>query len=104
MEDITAFGQSDPTNALKRTIANKADAIVLVTAKGLELEPALVQQALKIRKSSPARSTPSGSASRQRRFEGHREKDRRRIQDSVGVDALEPTPNNRSFGAVIDVP
>ena len=52
MEDITAFGQSDPNNALKRAVANKADAIVLVTGKGLELEPALVQQVMQTRKSS----------------------------------------------------
>ncbi|MBC7782280.1 MAG: VWA domain-containing protein [Burkholderiales bacterium] len=55
MEDITAFGQSDPTNALKRAIANKADAIVLVTGKGLELEPALVQQVMQIRRTSNAK-------------------------------------------------
>ncbi|CAN5557640.1 hypothetical protein BH09PLA1_BH09PLA1_17170 [soil metagenome] len=52
MEDITAFGQSDPANALKRAIANKADTIVLVTGKGLELDPALAQQVMQIRKSS----------------------------------------------------
>jgi hypothetical protein len=51
MEDVTAFGQTEPTGALKRAIANKADAIVLVTGKGLELDSGLVQQTLQIRKS-----------------------------------------------------
>ena len=37
---------------MKRAIANRADAIVLVTGKGLELEPALVQQMIQIRKTS----------------------------------------------------
>ena len=55
MEDITAFGQSDSSNALKRALANKADEIVLVTGKGLELEPALAQQVSLIRKSNPAK-------------------------------------------------
>lgn len=55
MEDVTAFGQSDPTNALKRAIANNAGEIVLVTGKGLELEPALVQQVMQIRRTSTAK-------------------------------------------------
>ena len=55
MEDIAAFGQSEPSNALKRAIANKADVIVLVTGKGLELDSGLVQQTLQIRKSSAAK-------------------------------------------------
>jgi hypothetical protein len=52
MEDIAAFGQSDPTSALKRAIANKADVIVLATAKGLDLDPGLVQQSMQIRKNN----------------------------------------------------
>lgn len=55
MEDVIAFGQTDPTNALKRAIANKGDVIVLATAKGLDLDPGLVQQTLQIRKTSTVR-------------------------------------------------
>jgi hypothetical protein len=46
MEETTAFGQSDPTTALTKAIANKANVIVLATAKGLDLEPGFVEQVL----------------------------------------------------------
>ena len=52
MEDVSAFGQTDPSSALKRAIANKADTIVFVTGKGLELDAGLVQQTLQIRKTN----------------------------------------------------
>ena len=52
MEETTAFGQSDPTTALTKAIANKANVIVLATAKGLDLEPGFVEQALALRKNS----------------------------------------------------
>jgi hypothetical protein len=54
-EDITAFGQGEPTAALRRAFANKASVIILATGKGLELDPGLVQQTLQIRKDSPTR-------------------------------------------------
>jgi hypothetical protein len=55
MEDVSAFGQTDPSNAIKRAFANKADTIVLVTGKGLELDTGLVQQTMQIRKNNPTK-------------------------------------------------
>jgi hypothetical protein len=55
MDDITAFGQSDPTTALRKAIANRADLIVLATAKGLELDGAFVENAMSIRGKSTAK-------------------------------------------------
>jgi hypothetical protein len=45
-EGVTAFGRSDAAPALRRAAAHNPAAIVLVTAKGWELDDAFVESAL----------------------------------------------------------
>lgn len=51
LDDVTAFGQSDITKSLRSALALKPDAIVILTAKGFDLDDAWADNVLSTRNS-----------------------------------------------------
>ncbi len=54
MEDVTAFGQSDPIPTLAKAFANHPSVVILVTGKSLELDSTLATHVLELQRVSPA--------------------------------------------------